>query len=276
MGRRLIGSLAAAALLACFAASATPANALAEDDGALEPPGLDGRETHMTVLTTDESGCTELTIPRAITPEGARALVPERYEPTVAVGGALTTSTFRMWDYVCEHLTVDGQSHAQRTHISIGAVLFSSRDGLPLTGFYLVSLATDNAVLAARYRQVGMPAVFAPGLSDQVSDAADSPFTVSFAVPEPRYDVGATGPSAPIPVPVAAGGPGIFYEGASGEVVLQYRNRTAGTAPGQVTADYREHEILAPIIALPRLLQITGVTFPMIRGDWNATVARLD
>ncbi|GAA2490568.1 hypothetical protein [Terrabacter carboxydivorans] len=50
-----------------------------------------------------------------------------------------------------------------------------------------------------------------------------------------------------------------------------------GVAPAAITADYREHQTLAPILALPRLLQTPGVTFPrgLTRGSWTATVARL-
>jgi hypothetical protein len=267
----------AAVLLACIAGFAPPARALAPGDETLEPPGLEDRETHMTMLTTHESDCTELAIVRAVTAAGARALVPERYQPAAVVSGDLVSGRFQMWDYVCEHLRLDDQSHAPRTQISIGAIAVTSRGGVPVNrGYYLVYLATDNPALAARYRQVGLPAAFTPGLSAAVSDVAASPFEVSFIAPTAQYTLTAVSAMAPSPVPVAADGPNLFYEGGSGEVLLSYHNHTGAAVSAGVTADYRQHEILAPIIALPRLLQPAGVPFPLIRGDWDATVARLD
>lgn len=268
---------AAAVSLMLLAGVAPSARALGTGDDALEPPGLEDRETHLTLLSTHEAECTEVAVVRAVTPEGARALVPQRYEPTTLVAGGLTIGRFQMWDYVCERFGVDGQSHAPRTQISIGAIAVSKRDAVPVSGaYYLLYLATDNPVLAARYGQVGLPARFDRGLSATVSEVSASPFEVSFAAPTIGYHVTAVALSAPLPIALAQDGPSLFYEGGSGEVRLSYRNTMGAASAALVTGDYREHEVLAPIIALPRLLEPTGAPFPVARGDWDATVARLD
>jgi len=273
-----VPAVVAVVLLAVIVGFASPAKALSPGDETFEPPGLEGRQTHVTLLTTQESDCTELAIVRGVTAPGARALVPGRYAITTAGSGELVTGRFQKWDYVCEDFSVDGQRYTPRTQISMGAIAVTSRDDVPVGPghFYLVYLATDNPVLAARYQQVGLPATFSPGLSATVSDAAASPFEVSFFSPIAQYSLMAVSAMAPAPVP-ATGGPNLFHEGGSGEVLLSYNNKMLGTATGTfVTADYRQHEILAPIIALPRLLQIAGPGFAILGGDWDATVARLD
>ncbi|MFH8252684.1 hypothetical protein ACH3VR_20115 [Microbacterium sp. B2969] len=274
--RRPFIGVAVVTLLACLGGLASPARAASPGDDPFEPPGLDGRDTHVTLLTTHESDCTELAVVRAVTPAGARELVPPRYEPLVLVGGGLTTGRFAMWDYVCEQFSIDGQTNAPRTQISMGGIAVTTRDGERVDGaYYLVYLATDNPVLAARYRQVGLPATFTPGLSATVSDTAASPFEVSFDAPTARYAVAATAPAAPVVVP-ATSGLELYFEGGSGGVLLSYENKAGGSVAAQLTADYREHSILAPIIALPRLLQPVGAPFPIVRGDWDATAARQD
>lgn len=272
-------SLLAAALFTALLGAA-PAHAVATGDDPSEPPGLQDRETHMTMLTTQETDCTEVFVRRAVTVEGARALVPERYQLATTVSGDLTFATFVVWDYVCESFSVDGQQLERRTHISFGAIALSGRDQVPLPGnnaFYLVDLRTDNPVLTPRYRQLGLPATFTPELVATVSDPSASPFEVSFTVPGASYTTTAVTESAPAPVPVAGGGARLFHEGHSGEVLLSYENSTGSLAAPLITADYRQYELLVPIIALPRLLQINGVRFnnALIRGDWEATVVRL-
>lgn len=256
---------------------AAPASA-SDADGVGEPPGLQSRDTHLTRLTTSESGCVEVSIPRAVTAAGARALVPERYAPTLSTS-ATPTSTVLLLDYVCDDLSVDRQSHAVRTQVAIVAVALASRDGVPTPGsYYLTSIETDNPVLAARYAQVGLPATFDRTMSAVTSAPDVTPATATFELAGPgAHTVTAVAPVAPVEQPTTSGLT-LYTEGGAGEVVLDYANTTIGSVPAAITADYREHQTLAPIVALPRLVQIPGVTFPrgLTRGSWTSTVARLD
>ncbi|WP_243075748.1 hypothetical protein [Microbacterium sp. SS28] len=273
----LVGAALTALLLGSSAASA---NALALGDEPTEPPGLQGRGTHMTLLTTQEADCTEVFIPRAVTVEGARALVPGHYELVTTVSAGVTFARFVVWDYVCEKVSVDGQKLDQRTHISIGAIAITTRDQVPLppnSAFYTVAIRTDNPVLAARYRQVGLPAEFAPDMVATVSDNAATPFQVAFAVPDAGYIETAVADAAPVPV-LDDGGPVLYHVGQSGEVLLSYDNSSGAAVSAVITADYRQYTLLVPIIGLARLLEIRGVRFAnsLIRGDWEATLVRLD
>jgi len=258
--------------------STGPALAIS-DESVGEPPGLQGRQTHMTLLTTHESDCSEVTVPRAVLLANAQALVPIRYAVRATNAVEPLFAQFVMWDYVCENLSVDGQRYAPRTQITLGATSISTRDGVAEpAAYYLNYLETDNPVLAARYRQVGLPAAFSPDLEMDASGGSGAPFVVSVAVSGPNaHTVTAASPVEPTPV-VTSGGPRFFSEGKSGEVLLQYANEVLGSAPAAITADYREHQLLAPMIALPRLLQITGATFPTgsSRGTWASTVERID
>ena len=279
MLRRTIATatLLATALFATLLGAAAPA----AGDEPPEPPGLEGRESHMTMLTTQETDCTETFIPRAVTPDGARALVPDRYELFTTASGGVTFARFVVWDYVCDELSVDDQRLQQRTHISLGAIAITSRDREalpPNSSFYIVAIRTDNPVLAARYRQVGLAADFAPDMVATVSDSATAPFEVSFTVPSASYTETAVADTVPVPVPVDGGGPVLYQEGRAGEVLLSYDNSAGAATSAVITADYRQYELLVPIIGLPRLLEIPGVRFAnsVIRGDWEATLVRLD
>lgn len=289
---RMTGRLVAMALLIASGGGAAPALAAGVDGGAPAPGPHHRGESARGVLTTRESGCVEVAVPRAVTVAGARALVPSRYLPATTTV-PLEASRFQMWDYVCEDISVDrrGGRHGgddaergahddardRRTQVSIGAVALAERDGLPVEGaFYVTSLQTDDPRLAARWRGLGLPARFVPALSATVSDLAGSPVTASFSVPGPdEHTVSSVAAQAPTEVP-ASGGPVLYHEGPGGETVLRYDNESLGSVPAAVTADYRAHRTVAPIVVLPRLVQILGVTFPegLTTGSWSATVTR--
>ena len=136
------------AMICGAALTGMSAPALAE-----EIPGHDGRITHQTFLTTDERDCHEINIPRATVYAATDGLVPDRY----TVAALPTAARVRVIDYVCESLTVDGQPHARQTQVTIGAVQLAQQG--TSTPYYILWLGTDNPVLAARYRQLGIPAV---------------------------------------------------------------------------------------------------------------------
>jgi hypothetical protein len=244
-----------------------------------EPPGLDDRVTHMTLLETREWDCYELNIPRTGNLAAIREAVPERYQPVVLGAPPDTYALLRTWDYVCRDLTVDGQPYAPMTQISLGGVSLASRDGQLTSGtFYLLWIGTDNAVLAARYAQVGLPATFVPDMRSSVSELPDVPYVVSFDVPgRLGHTVAGAAGAPPQPQAVTDSRVTLYHEGASGEVALAYANQEIAAVGALITADYRENQVLVPLIRFDRLLQIGGtVVFPnsLIRGSWNATVFR--
>lgn len=235
----------------------------------------------MRTLTTVEAGCTETFIPRAVTLDGARSLVPQRYDLLTTSSSGMTFARFVVWDYVCEQLSVDAQKLERRTHVSLGVIEITTRDQEPLplnSSFYIVAIRTDNPVLAARYRQVGLPAVLDRDMAATVSDNSVAPYKVSFTVPNASYTTTAVADAAPAPAPAEGGGPELYHEGRAGEVLLSYDNSSEAITSAAVTADFRQYETLVPIIGLPRLLEIPGVSFArsLIRGDWEATLVRLD
>ena len=265
----------ASTLLASVLLLAGTSAAQASDD----PPGQQGRVTHQTLLETVESDCYEIPIPRAVKWIPARALVPERYEP-LGIVAAEPATRLRMWDIVCNDFSVDGQRHAPTTQTSMAAIQLATRDGVPVVeSYYLLYLNTDNPVLAARLRQLGLPAQFEPGLSSSVSDPSSTPYKVAFAVPgENTYTVSAVAATAPAPVPVSPANPfRLYHEGAAGEVVYSITNRELAAAPAMVTADYRQHPLLVSLIAQDRLLQINApFAVGTARGSWTATVTHLN
>jgi len=264
--------VATLAIALALASAALPA-------AAQEPPGLDGRVTHQTLLRTVEQSCVEVAIPRAVTAPGARALVPDRYGLFQAGAGA---ANLTVWDYACDRISVDGQQRARSVQVSLGAVRISTRDGVPApdaASYYLLWIATDDPVLLARYRQLGLPAQPLDG-SWSASDPAAGPYELSFTTGGSiAHTVSSVADAAPEPVPVTDSGITLYAEGdRSGEVVLAYENSLLGQASARITADFTAHSVLAPIIALPRLLTISGVVFPSgsVRGSWTVTVARSD
>jgi hypothetical protein len=266
-------------VVVALVALATPTTAYAVSVDVPEPPGLDDRATHMTLLETMESDCYELTVPRAGNASAVREALPERYQPAVFGIAPDTFAGLRTWDYVCRDLTVHGQRYAPTTQITLGGVALATRDGLPATGrYYLLWIGTDNAVLAARYGQVGLPATFVPDMHASVSELTDAPFVVSFNVPGPAaHTVAGQGGAPPEPQPVTDSHLTLYHQGSAGEVALRYDNQSIAATGSLITADYRDNTILVPLIRFERLLQIGGtVIFPnsMGRGSWASTVFR--
>jgi hypothetical protein len=268
---RFVSALIASGLLLAGTSSAA---AQPGDD----PPGQQGRVTHQTLLETVESDCYEIPVARAVRMDAARALVPERYDLFVVTA---TAARLAMWDLVCNDFSVDGQRHAPTTQISMAGIALAARDGVAVTdSFYLLYINTDNPVLAARFRQLGLPARFEPGLISSVSDPSSTPYRVRFEDPDGNdYWVQAEAATAPSPVPVPPGSPlRLYHEGEAGEVVYTIAGGENAAVPAKIWADYREHPLLKSIIAQQANLQLNGTTTftrGINRGSWTGTVTHL-
>ncbi len=232
--------------------------------------------THQTRLETSEENCSEITIPRAANLAATDALVPEDY--TVAVFGA--AARVRIIDYVCSDVVVDRQRHSRPTHVSIGAAQLSARLGQPAPGtFYVLWLGTDNPVLAARYRQVGIASEYLSESSSTSETLTDGTFRLglSYLRGDTEHTISSTAPSEPVPVPSPGSGVTLFHQGDQGEVVLSYDNTEIATTSGLIAGDLTGIKTLVQVIALPALLTLNGtVPFPgsTSRGTWTSSLVR--
>lgn len=244
-----------------------------------EIPGHDGRITHQTFLSTDERDCHEINIPRATVYAATDGLVPDRY----TVAALPTFARVRIIDYVCESLTVDGQPHARQTQVTIGAVQLAQQG--TSTPYYILWLGTDNPVLAARYRQLGIPAVNLAGSTSLVTltPAGGLNVTLQYTTDDPSepseldHTITTRAPIAPLPVPTPGSQLRLFHDDERGQTQVVFNNLESAATAGVITADLTRIRPLADIIVFPSLLTIGGTTSfggSTIRGSWEATVTR--
>lgn len=282
---RRTSRLRPAALLAAALLALPHAPAAASDDGSAamervrsssEPPGLDGRDTHLTRMTAGFSDCYEIAVFRAASLSALRAAVPARYGLFFPEGSPSPRLT--VIDASCV-TSVDDQRRERRSVVTLGLAALTSRDGVATpNSSYVLWLGTDDAVLAARLRQVGLPAEFLPGSSstDQpveggstigfefVGDGLDHDLTMTVVEPPPAI--------LPPGTPFTA-----YYDGPRGDIRLRDVNALTAATEAKIFADLTGIEVLQPLLALPRLATLSGGTFRTFsRGGWTRTVERLD
>lgn len=240
-----------------------------------EPPGHDGRITHQTLLQTRELDCHEISIARAGSIAELRSRVPAHY--------TLGAARLFINDYACRNVSADAQTLSKETIISLGHVPVTHRDGQPVSGSsYLLWLATDNPALAARYRQVGVAATFAPGSSWSISTAATGEVTTSIVLeaPDIAHRLTTVAPLAPTPQPpTQASGLTLYHQGWNGEVRLDYRNTEIAAVSAKVAGDLSTAPDVAQLVANPALLKLSGSsTFSnaAIHGSWTGTLQRIE
>ena len=258
----LTRTLAALGLSATGLAVATSTPAIAED-----PP------TSAPAMMTTEQDCHETNINRAVSFDGLRSRVPDRYAlfRLPAGSGRLTVTT-----YTCSAVSVDEQpvvGNDTPTTVTIGSVNVTHRDGVALAQGqqqYIVWYGTDNPVLFAKLQQTGLPVTFLPRSSATVTSDGTTD-TASWAIRGAGLDYSqtVTGPEpTAVPREVTTA---YWFDGPEGDLVITYRNQLADP-PGTVSADFGSNEVLSQIIAQPSQLQINGVAFPYIRGSWTSEV----
>jgi hypothetical protein len=109
-------------------------------------------------VSTRESGCTEQAFNRSLVRDAVDPLVPDQFEltPTFTPAGSPSRVAGLINVVTCSKVVFDGPGGAYFTqHPTTTTVIYSATllDG---TGYVLL-YATDNPVLAARYRQLGWP-----------------------------------------------------------------------------------------------------------------------
>ena len=126
--------------------------------GALTAPSLAAQAAPAPTVTTQEAGCTEEAFTRSIIRETVDPLVPDELEltPTFTPVGSKPRVLGFINVVTCTQVTLDGPASAYfRQHPTTTTFIFSAAllDGTA----YVLLYATDNPVLAARYRQLGWP-----------------------------------------------------------------------------------------------------------------------
>lgn len=261
--------------------------AVADEDGlreergrsSTEPPGLDGRDTHVTLLEAGHEECYEVLFGRAADLTALSAVVPDRYTlftQPVPTGGQ--AGRVRVIDASCL-TSVDGQQRVQRSAVTLGVAEVVARDAVPTpNSYYLLWAGTDDAVLAARLRQVGLPVEHLPA-SATADQPADGTSSVGFSFVGDGLDHSLTAQVVEPPQAVVDRSRfTAYHDGPRGDVRLVDVNAlTAGTT-SKVTGDLTGIGALQPLLLTPRLATLNGVSFgsSFRRGGWTRTVERLD
>jgi hypothetical protein len=136
--------LAVAAVIAAAAATAAPS--------------LGAQAAPAPTVTTHEAGCTEEAFARSLFQDTVDPLVPDGLEltPIVLPAGSRPRVLGFVNVVTCTQVTTDGPASAYfRQHPSTTTFILSA--ALLNGTSYVLLYATDNPVLAARYRQLGWP-----------------------------------------------------------------------------------------------------------------------
>lgn len=226
--------------------------------------------THVTTLMTTERNCTELFIDRPGDPAAARAAVPLQYDL------AWTTPTsgvprVGVYTYTCD-VTVDGHPPTTRSTVSLAVARLGSANHALTTParFYVLALATDNPLLAARQNQLGLPAQFVPDIA--FAETA-SPYTASWTLAGSQgldYSLTTTAAAPPAATP-SSGGPSFVHNDADGTTTLTYDNTMTGTVTAPVTADLSGAPTITQYLLTGAPVSPVGA---LSKGDWTTTVTR--
>src|SRR6478736_4688039 len=112
-----------------------------------------------TSVTTDEGGCIEAGYIRGGNVAAVEALVPDRFTIELLAGTGPARVRLFVNEVTCQTVQVDGHASYQRpTTTMIVSAAIDAVDGRPADGSYVLSYATSNPALWARYRQLGWPA----------------------------------------------------------------------------------------------------------------------
>jgi len=288
LSRSTVGKLfSIASVLACagvFAAGCAPtggeafgstAQAASDDEpgpednirGVQSPDHEDSRN-HQEVLTTREQNCYEFNIPRGTNRVATQALLPEGYvaAPLSATSPHLTSVVFI--DYHCD-IAIDRQQQFRSTTVSFVGVRLASRYGVPTNGYYILALTTTNPILAARYRQIGIPAVFDhDSVSSDVLRANGTEADVAFDISGAGIDhflTGVTREPAAGPISNTASVP-FYYESSEGSLRLTFANHLRPATTALTTVDFSGASLIVPLLASPVR---TTSRFTFLRGSWE-------
>lgn len=223
-----------------------------------------------TSVTTDEGGCLEAGYIRGGNVAAVEALVPDRFTIELLAGTGPARARLFVNEVTCQTVEVDGHASYQRpTTTMIVSAAIDAVDGRPADGSYVLSYATSNPVLWARYRQLGWPAerldpssgVAVEALPDGVTQAT---WTVSGGGWDHVTRIQATAATTPIS-DVAT----YYYDRADERLTLTYDEELLVSA-GRLDGDLSGTPLAAVAYIPPVFTNISGGFF---RGGWEATLA---
>lgn len=238
-------------------------------------------DEHQDYILTQETNCFETADRRPVLFSEVDAYVPDRYTviPMVAppppawtgAPGAIVGQV-GFQDYVCEGVSVNGH-RARPTIVSLGVVAVR-RDGVPAT--YVLWVGTDNPLLFARLRQLGVEAFFIPQstYTETANPLGQREITVEYVSRGPGgldYTRTLTVVSEPALAPGQS--TGTFYHlGSRGEVRFSYTNFVDAAARARICFDVGDE-------SLPLDYGITDFCFPsprtFFRGSWEGRIELL-
>lgn len=182
--RRIIAALGIAAAALAIQA---PAPAAIVDPVTPSPPG------HSDIAVgTQEHGCFEAPISRAVPTAKLAAQVPARYTLSIINPNVTpTNSSVVISTYTCEDVRVnqygdplvlpdpadenadpaDEAQSGQPTITTVARVGITRRDGVPTPGTYLLWYGTNNRVLFGELERLGLPVYLLTGSTTTVNDA---------------------------------------------------------------------------------------------------------
>ncbi len=223
-----------------------------------------------TSLTTDEGGCIEAGYIRGGNVAAVEALVPDRFTIELLAGTGPARVRLFVNEVTCETVEIEGHaSYQPPTTTMIVSAAIDAVDGRPEDGSYVLSYATSNPVLWARYRQLGWPAerldpssgVAVKALPDGITEAT---WTVSGGGWDHVTRMRATEQTTPI-----ADSATYYYDGADERLTLTY-DEALVVAPGRLDSDLSGTPLAAVAYIPPVFTNFGGGFF---RGEWEATLA---
>lgn len=222
-----------------------------------------------TSVTTDEGGCIEAGYIRGGNVAAVEALVPDRFMIELLAGTGPARARLFVNEVTCETVDIEGHATYQPpTTTMIVSAAIDAVDGRPEDGSYVLSYATSNPVLWARYRQLGWPAERLDPSSGLVVKALTDGITeATWTVSGGGWDVTrmrATEQTTPI-----ADSATYYYDGADDRLTLTY-DEALMVAPGRLDGDLSGTPLAAVAYIPPVFTNFGGGFF---RGEWEATLA---
>jgi hypothetical protein len=239
---------------------------------ALFVPEMTATAAPAPTVTTQESGCTEQAFTRSLVRDAVDPLIPDEFDltPTFTPPGSPARVAGLINVVTCNQVALDGAGGAYfAKHPTTTTVIYSASllDG---TGYVLL-YATDNPVLAARYRQLGWPVeLLTPGTSSKPVIRPDGSERQVWSLKGPGWD-GVVDGSVPASLsPVTSSTFELVHETDGTVLYLCYANE-ASVTPNVVWFDLSNTPV-ADFAAVPVLP--TGFEFPgwYITGSQTVTL----
>jgi hypothetical protein len=223
-----------------------------------------------TWVTTSEGGCIEAGYIRGGNVAAVQARVPDRFTIELLAGTGPARVRLFVNEVTCQTVQVDGHASYQRpTTTMILSAAIDAVDGRPADGSYVLSYATSNPALWARYRQLGWPAERldpSSGVAIEIlpDGATAATWTVSGGGWDHRTRIQATEQTTPITDSAT-----YYYDGADERLTLTYDNAMLAGV-GRLDGDLTGTPLAAVAFIPPVFTNFSGGFF---RGGWEATLS---